>query len=127
MTPGDFDKCSSGPCNGCHAYPVRSRGGGGDRADRRRGDESDRAAAVLPAGPHHPSLMLASRTTLLHFSISALTKLRNSSGVFSRNSTLRDVSRSITSRWRSTALRLVLSLVMIGAGVPLGTNTPFHS
>ena len=107
----------------------------GSRGAARGAASGERANIVSPAARCtaavserlHPSLMLASRTTRLHFSISAATKARKSSGVFSRNSTLSEVRRSITSRWRSTALRPALSLAMIGAGVPVGTSTPFHS
>src|SRR5262249_48468302 len=74
-----------------------------------------------------PSLMLASLTTRLHFSISAATKARNSSGVFWRNSTLKVVRRSITSGFLSVALSPLLSVRTISSGVPVGTNTPFHS
>jgi hypothetical protein len=79
------------------------------------------------ADPSYPSLMLASRTTPLHFSISAITKARNSAGVFSRDSTLSCLRRSIMSGCRSTAFIPALSLSTIGAGVPAGANSPCHS
>src|SRR5262249_22979336 len=75
----------------------------------------------------YPSLILASRTTRPHFSISAATKARNSSGVFSRASTLSCLRRCPISGCRSTAFKPALSLLTMSAGVPAGTNTPFHS
>src|SRR6185295_8083405 len=74
-----------------------------------------------------PSLILASFTTRLHFSISAATKARKSSGVFGRYSTLRVFSRSVTAGSFSIAFSPALSFCTIAAGVPVGTNTPFHS
>src|SRR5881398_2286211 len=59
----------------------------------------------------HPSLIFASLITCAHFFISAATKARNSSGVFSRTSTLSCLRRVAMSGWRSTALSPALSLL----------------
>ena len=73
-----------------------------DGADARPGRRSAAVRWFHSRRRAHPSLMLASLTTRSHFSISAFTKARNSSGVFSRNSTLSCLRRATTSAWRST-------------------------
>src|SRR5262249_11452089 len=75
----------------------------------------------------HPSLMLPSRTTLPHFSISEATKARHSSGVLPRVPPLSCLSRSITSGCCTTAFKPALSLAMISGAVPDGVNPPCHS
>src|SRR5262249_27606701 len=72
----------------------------------------------------HPGLILASRTTLPHLSISAATKARNSSGVLARDSTLSWAKRSATSGSSRTALSPALSLPTISGAVPAGADAP---
>src|SRR5476651_1443784 len=71
--------------------------------------------------------MLASFTTPLHSLVCWATKSRNSPGVLARDEMLSCLKRSATSGKRSASLSEALSFVTIGAGVPCGTNTPFHS
>ena len=102
-------KCSAGP--NTWAWVSQAPGGGGsagrrgfatagDRDVSRAGDDDAAGSGRLDPSASsaraprcrdraaHPSLIFASRTTWPQFSISAATKARNSSGVFSRNSTL---------------------------------------
>ena len=110
-----------------------------DRVSRARRSASEAKCCAADPGPFrseavaqpslggHPSLMFASRTTLPHLSISDATKTRNSSGVFSRASTLSWARRATMSGCRSTAFKPALSLPTMSGAVPAGANTPCHS
>src|SRR5215813_637021 len=72
----------------------------------------------------HSGLMLAARTTLAHFSVSAAMSLAKSAGEPARIVPPSSASRALIFGSATPAFNSLLSLSMISAGVFLGTPTP---
>src|SRR5215831_19437954 len=74
----------------------------------------------------HSALMLASRITLPHFSVSSAMSLPKSADVIDIRSTPKPASRVFMRGSAATALISLLSLSITSAGVSFGAPTPYH-
>src|SRR6266849_3717488 len=76
--------------------------------------------------PGHSALMLAARTTLPHFSVSAATNFSNSARVIGIGSAPKSASRAFNFGSARAAIISLLSFWTISVGVFLGAPTPYH-
>src|ERR1700730_143539 len=74
----------------------------------------------------HSALMLATRITLAHFSVSAAIDFPNSTDVIDIGSTPKPASRAFIIGSAAAALISLLSLSITAAGVSFGAPTPYH-
>src|SRR5437870_5516740 len=89
-------------------------------------DQHSLVGRLWKAGLDHSGLMLAARTTLPHFSVSAATCAPNSDGVCTIGAAPSSASCALIFGSARPALISRLSLSIIATEVPFGAPTPNH-
>src|SRR6516164_467729 len=95
-------------------------------AARRRDSQDGRYGIFRRGGVDQSALMLASRITLPHFSVSSAISRPNSPDVIDIGSTPKLASRAFMMESAAMALISLLSLSITLAGVSFGAPTPYH-